>query len=343
MPEAGRAVPAPESERVAGEGARGDEACPWPGMLEEVREGLSRRPRELSPKFFYDRRGSELFEEITRLPEYYLTEAEIRILRVPARRWIEAEAPRTLVELGAGSARKTRILLDALRRREGRPLYVPVDVSREFLEASARRLRADYPELRVRPVVADISGPLELDVEVGRPAVFALLGSTIGNFAPPADRELLSRVAALAAEGDAFLLGADLRPRPEKSLDRLVEAYDDPRGVTEAFNRNVLRVLNRWLGTGFEPDAFRHRAEYDEERHRIEIYLVAERLQETRLPDGTPVRLEPGEEIRTEVSCKYDRPSVAELFAGAGFRLEAWWLDPEGLYAVALGRRAREP
>ncbi|HSR42219.1 MAG TPA: L-histidine N(alpha)-methyltransferase [Longimicrobiales bacterium] len=315
------------------------EGCPWPGMAEEVRESLLRSPPELSPKFFYDRRGSELFERITRLPAYYLTDAEIRILQGPARRWVRDEAPRSLVELGAGSARKTRILLDALEAGGARATYVPVDVSREFLDASARRLRREYPDLRVEPVAADISTDLELDVELERPAVFALLGSTIGNFEPPRDRELLERVAGLAATGDAFLLGADLRPGPGKSRARVLEAYDDPEGVTAAFNRNVLRVLNRWLGTEFDPEAFRHRAVYDDARHRIEIWLEAERPQESRLPDGTALRIAEGEGIRTEVSCKYDRGTVEALFGSAGFDLQEWWLDPRRLYAMAVGRK----
>lgn len=316
-----------------------EDVCPWPGMAEEVRESLLGEPRELSPKFFYDHRGSELFERITRLPEYYLTDAEIRILEGPARRWIRDEAPRSLVELGAGSARKTRILLDALEESEPGSLYVPVDVSHEFLDASARRLRREYPDLRVEPVVADISAGLELDVVLESPAVFALLGSTIGNFPSPRDSELIERVATLAAPGDAFLLGADLRPGSGKSRSRVLEAYDDSQGVTAAFNRNVLRVLNRWLGTAFEPEAFRHRAVYDDVRHRVEIWLDAERAQEARLPDGTALRIEAGEGIRTEVSCKYDRGAVEELFSSAGFQLEEWWLDPEGLYALALARR----
>ncbi len=310
-------------------------------MAEEVRESLLREPRELSPKFFYDHRGSELFERITRLPEYYLTDAEVRILEGPARRWIREEAPGSLVELGAGSARKTRILLDALEASEARALYVPVDVSRDFLDASARRLRREYPDLRVEPVVADISAGLELDVVLERPAVFALLGSTIGNFPSPRDRELLERVATLTAPGDAFLLGADLRPGSGKSRSRVLQAYDDSEGVTAAFNRNVLRVLNRWLGTGFEPRAFRHRAVYDDARSRVEIWLEAERAQEARLPDGTVLRIEAGEGIRTEVSCKYDRGAVEELFASAGYHLDQWWVDPEGLYALALGRRVK--
>jgi len=304
-----------------------------------VRRGLGSRPRELSPKFFYDRRGSELFERITRLPEYYLTDAEIAILRGAVRHWIEGAVPRTLVELGAGSARKTRILLDAMTDGGREGTYLPVDLSADYLESTAQRLRQEHPTLDVIPVVADLTRGIELEGPLRPPALFALLGSTVGNFAPPEDRALLRRIAALAAPGDAFLLGADLRPGPGKSLDRLVRAYDDSQGVTAAFNRNVLHVLNRFLCTTFEPHAFRHRIVYDDERHRIEMHLVAQRDQGTELPDGTPVRIEAGESIRTEVSCKYDRGAVAELLEATGFTLEEWWTDPEGIYAVALGRR----
>lgn len=326
------------------------------GMLGEVREGLQRDQKELSPKFFYDRRGSELFEEITRLPEYYLTRAEVRILEGEVREWLIAFGPRSLVEFGAGSGRKTRLILDGMLASNGaghhsgrdeRPLFVPVDVSAEFLEESAKVLRLEYPAVQIRPVVADMgagefldpggSGPLSPGGLRG-PALFALLGSTIGNFRPPAAVNLLARIAGVMRPGDFFLLGIDLRPGPRKSLERLEAAYDDSGGVTARFNRNVLRVLNRDLGTDFEVSAFRHRAFYDEDEARIEMHLEAENPQVVELPDGTRVAFRAGETVRTEVSYKYDRTSVRNLMKGADMELVRWFSGEEGLYAMVVGR-----
>ncbi|HEX7941381.1 MAG TPA: L-histidine N(alpha)-methyltransferase, partial [Gemmatimonadaceae bacterium] len=241
-------------------------------MLADVRHGLSRPQKELPPKYFYDHRGSELFEEITRLPEYYLTRTERQMLAALAPGLIASMRPRTLVELGAGSAEKTRILLDAMcRAADVRHTYVPVDVSAEFLEATAARLREAYPPLEVAPVVADISTDLLLPA-LRHPVLHVFLGSTIGNFDQPSAVRLLRRIRAAMRDGDRLLLGADLR----KPVGRIEAAYNDARGVTAEFNRNVLRVLNREIGADFDVDAFRHRAFYDRERHRIEMHLVAD-------------------------------------------------------------------
>ncbi len=310
-------------------------------MLEEVREGLTGEPKELPSKFFYDRRGSELFERITRLPAYYLTRAELRILRGAVAEWILERAPAALVELGAGSARKTRVLLDAVSRVRKEPLYVPVDVSSEFLATTARSLEDEYPALQVRPVVADISTPFGIEVALERPVLIVLLGSTIGNF--PGDRgaALLRRVRRLMGEEDRLLLGVDLRPGPGKSVERLERAYNDPGGVTACFNRNVLRVLNRKLATDFDVEAYRHRAFYHPERAQIEMHLVADGPQRVSLPDGAAIDLPKGESIRTEVSCKYDEASVRELFGRASLTLDEWFLHPGGIYAVAAARPRR--
>lgn len=311
-----------------------------PRMLREVRRGLTGTPRELPPKYFYDRRGSELFERITRLPEYYPTRDEIRILEGPARERVRRLAPASLVELGAGSARKTRLLLEAMLAERERPLYVPVDVSASFLDETARSLRSEHPGLRVEPVVADLARPFRWDVRLDRPVLVAFLGGTLGNFEPPADRRLLCRVGALLEADDRFLLGVDLRPGPSKSRETVEAAYDDDAGVTAEFNRNVLRVLNRELGTDFDLEAFRHRAFYDDEHHRIEMHLEATEAQAVHLPDGTEVRFGRGESVRTEVSYKYDREALETLLGSAGMVVDAWMTGPGDRYALVLARPA---
>lgn len=300
-------------------------------MVGEVREGLSRRQKELPPKYFYDEHGSELFERITRLPEYYLTRAERALLETNAAAVVGALRPRTLVELGAGSAAKTRILLDAMREASSLEAYVPVDVSHEFLLETARQLRAEYPGLRVTPAIADISTSLGIPDRLPRPVLFAFLGSTIGNFDAPAARALLTRVRRVMRPFDRLLLGTDLR-----KARRVVEAaYNDTRGVTAAFNRNMLRVLNRELGANFDVMSFSHRAFYSRERNRIEMHLVSSREQVVHIPSVGDVHLEKGESIRTEISCKYDRPSVRRLLRAASLRLERWIAD-DGRFALSL-------
>lgn len=320
-------TPAPET----GAGAREK-------MRAEVLEGLRRDPKELSPKWFYDQRGSELFEEITGLEEYYLTRTERALLErwVPA--WVERLRPASLVELGAGSARKTRILLDAMTEEGTGELFVPLDVSDEFLRETARRIRAEYPALEVSPEVADFTGPLELSAPLSRPVLVALLGSTLGNFLPDAAVRLLGRIRSVMEPLDRFLLGVDLRPGPGKPVERLERAYDDAGGVTAAFNLNVLRVLNRELGADFDLDGYRHHAFYDERQGRVEMHLVAARPQVVRIPGAEPVSLAEGESIRTEISTKYDRPTVEDLFSRSRLEVEEWRQDGEGLFALVLGR-----
>jgi L-histidine N-alpha-methyltransferase len=305
-------------------------------MRAEVIEGLSRPQKELPSRYFYDARGSALFEEITRQPEYYLTRAERALLERAAPELACRLRSRTLVELGAGSAAKTRILLDALRAAGGADAYVPVDVSGEFLAVTAHELRADYPGLTVIPVVADFTAELHLPNELPSPRLVAFLGSTLGNFDDTAAVALLSRVAAELKPHDHFLLGVDLR----KDVAVLEAAYDDARGVTAEFNRNLLRVVNRQIGTDFDVDAFRHRAFYERKRHRIEMHLVAERPLTVHLPGAADVRFAAGESVRTEISCKYSLESVARLLEAAGLRLDVWTPDAEGHYALALASSA---
>lgn len=305
-------------------------------MLNEVRAGLSASRKELPPKYFYDARGSRLFEEITGLPEYYLTRAERRLLGrlVPA--WIARLAPHALVELGAGSAEKTRIILDAMRDAGTAELYVPVDVSAAFLRETAERLRGEYPELAVHPLVADIAADFELPTGLPAPALFAFLGSTIGNFDRDQAVRLLGRVRTTMGPSDAFLLGVDLK----KDVARIETAYNDTRGVTAEFNRNILRVLNRELGADFDPEAFAHRAFYDREHERIEMHLVSRCDQHVRIPGAGVFHFREGESVRTEISCKYDRQGVAELFGAAGLAIREWAPGEEGLFAMVLGVRA---
>jgi L-histidine N-alpha-methyltransferase len=301
-------------------------------ILLDVREGLSRPQKELPPKYFYDQRGSRLFEEITRLPEYYLTRAEREILVAHAGEIAAATHARSLVELGAGSAAKTRLLLDAMHARRRAMTYVPIDVSADFLDATASALRQEYPELHVERVIGDMTDPLELPRRLSQPVLIALLGSTIGNFDTASAIALLQRARAAMHEEDRFLLGADLR----KDVDVLVRAYDDARGVTAAFNRNILHVLNAELGADFVPGCFAHRAVYDPTEHRIEMHLVARRRQDVRIPDLPPVSLAAGETIRTEISCKYDRATIEAMSAASGFRVDRWLTDAESRFAVTL-------
>lgn len=309
-------------------------------MRRDVMAGLRLPQKELSPKYFYDRRGSELFEEITRLDAYYPTRRERALLDRLMPEWVAELRPAALVELGAGSARKSRVVLDAMARHGTGDLYVPVDVSGEFLHETADQLRAEYDDLRVEPAVADITAPLSLPVVPPEPTWYALLGSTLGNFAEAQAVRLLCRIARRLRPDDRFLLGVDLRPGPCKSTERLELAYNDPEGVTAAFNLNVLEVLNRELGTDFDPGSFRHRAFYDPEEGRIEMHLVAERAQAVHVPGAEAVTLDQGESIRTELSHKYDRASVGSLFDESGMVVDRWAPDEDEFFALVLGRAA---
>ncbi|HET8834586.1 MAG TPA: L-histidine N(alpha)-methyltransferase [Gemmatimonadales bacterium] len=307
-----------------------------PGMLAEVAAGLSAPQKELSPKYFYDERGSELFAEITRLPEYYPTRTERALLQGWMPELMAQLGTRTLIELGAGNAEKSRIILDAMRATGRAELYVPIDVSATFLSQTAATLRREYPGLAVEPAVADIAVELNLPRRIPRPALFAFLGSTIGNFYPPAAIRLLRRICAVMEPGDRFLLGVDLR----KDIARVEAAYNDSRGITAAFNRNMLLVLNHELGADFDPEHFQHRAFYDRVAHRIEMHLVSTRDQVVSIPGLQPIPFAAGESIRTEISTKYDRDSVAALFEAAGLRIEAWPRDPTTPFGLVLGAPA---
>jgi L-histidine N-alpha-methyltransferase len=305
-------------------------------MLADVRAGLSLPQKELSPKYFYDRRGSQLFEDITRLPEYYLTRAERALLErwMPSR--LETLQSAALVELGAGSAEKTRIVLDAMVAAGSGRVYVPVDVSAEFLAETAEALREEYPTLGIVPALADIAEDFDLPEILPHPVLYAFLGSTIGNFDPPSAVRLLARVARAMSSGDRFLLGADLK----KDIARIEAAYNDAQGVTAEFNLNVLRVLNREVDASFDLDAFSHLAFYNREHDRIEMHLVSAREQDVCIPAIGLVHFRAGETIRTEISCKYDRERIAAMFAAAGLRIDEWCSDADATHALVLAVKA---
>ena len=244
--------------------------------------------------------------------------------------------PASLVELGAGSARKTRILLAALAHRTPERVYAPVDVAGDFLHATAETLKSEDPSLDVRPQIRDITWDLDFVEDLPGPVLFALLGSTIGNFEGEVAGELLSNIRSAMREDDLFLLGADLRPGEGKSIERLEAAYNDAQGITAEFNINMLRALNRDAGTNFDLAAFRHHALYNEKDGRIEMHLVAEVAQEVQIPEGGTVRIGAGESIRTELSCKYNRPVLTRMFESARLEITRWCTDEDGLYSMAL-------
>jgi L-histidine N-alpha-methyltransferase len=300
-------------------------------MLAEVREGLARPQRELPPKYFYDTRGSQLFEEITRLPEYYLTRAEREILDAWVPALVADLRPASFIELGAGNGEKARIVLDAMTGAGG-VAYMPIDVSAGFLETVADDLGAEYPALDIRPIAADMTLSLPIPSDIERPALFALLGSTIGNFDESHAVRLLRRVRRAMMPDDRFLLGVDLR----KDVATLEAAYNDAAGVTADFNRNMLRVLNRELGADFDPEQFAHRAPYVVRESRIEMHLVARAPQVVTIPDAGVYTFAAGEHILTEISCKYDRGSVERLAATAGLGIYEWRTDARSRFALAL-------
>ena len=304
----------------------------------DVRRGLAKPQKELPSSYFYDTRGSELFEEISRLPEYSLTRAERGLLGDGVAAWVRRFAPASLVELGAGSGDKTRILLSAMVEAGRGLAYIPVDISGAFLRSAAEALGAAYPSLAIRPRVADFRAPLVLEEAPARPALFALLGSTIGNFAADEAVSVLRNVRSGMGSRDRFLLGVDLRPGPAKDVSILHAAYNDDVGVTRAFNLNILRHLNRVAGTDFDLSGFEHRAFYAETAGRIEMHLVATRPQLVSVAGGEPVEVARGESIRTEISCKYDRATVGDLFDRAGLAVGEWWEAEPGLCAVVSGR-----
>ena len=300
-------------------------------LRDDVYAGLLATPKELPPKWFYDERGSELFAEITRLPEYYPTAREAEILERFAPEMAQRPV-KTFIELGAGSAEKTRWLLDALIPNSDLERYVPFDVSEDFLRAVAAGLASEYPDLSVHAVVGDFER--HLDALPGEhPRLVALMGGTIGNFRPGERKGFLSQIGDHMIDGDWFLLGTDL----VKDRARLEAAYNDSQGVTAEFNRNVLHVVNRELGADFVPDRFEHIACWDESNEWIEMRLRSIERQKVHVGAlGLEVSFAAGEEMRTEVSAKFRREGVTAELADAGMRLVHWWTDAAADFAVSL-------
>ncbi|BCB90385.1 L-histidine N(alpha)-methyltransferase [Phytohabitans suffuscus] len=303
-------------------------------LRDDARAGLTATPKTLPPKWFYDARGSELFDRITELPEYYPTRAERAALAAHAADVAELTGAKTLVELGSGSSDKTRLLLDALHRHGTLGRFVPLDVSEPALRAAATAIDADYPDLDVHAIAGDFTRHLD-EVPAGDGRLVAFLGGTIGNFEPPQRARFLRGLRAVLHPGEWFLLGTDL----VKDEATLVAAYDDGAGVTAEFNRNVLRVLNRRLGADFDPEAFAHVALWDPDREWIEMRLRATRSMRVRVAAlDLSVDFAAGEELHTEVSAKFRREGIAGELAAAGFNPVRWWTDPRGRFGVTLAR-----
>ena len=301
-------------------------------LRDDVLKGLTADPKWLPPKWFYDARGSDLFEEITRLPEYYPTRAEREILTTRAPRIAALTGAETLAELGSGSSSKTTLLLDALQAAGTLRRYDPIDVSEAALLASGEQLRLRYPELTIHAVVTDFEERLAIPDSDG-PRIVAFLGGTIGNLLPEERSVFLSRVRGGLRPGEWLLLGTDLVKDPAT----LVAAYDDAAGVTAEFNKNVLRVVDRELAADFDPDDFDHVALWDADAEWIEMRLRARRALDVQLKElDLTVSFEAGEELRTEISAKFRRAGVEAELRAAGFTLREWWTDSEGRFGLSL-------
>jgi L-histidine Nalpha-methyltransferase len=301
-------------------------------LAEDARRGLTSTPKDIPPKWFYDERGSELFDEITRLPEYYPTRSERAILVSRAHDIASATRADTIVELGSGTSEKTRLLLNAFRAAGTLQRFVPFDVSKETLHEAALAIEREYPGLEVEPVVGDFEAELDQIPQRGR-RVIAFLGGTIGNLLPDARALFLGEIARGLGPDDHLLLGTDL----VKDVSRLEAAYNDVQGVTAEFNKNVLRVMNRELRADFDLTQFDHVAVYDAEHEWIEMRLRSRRDQLVHVPAlSLDVSFAAGEEMRTEVSAKFRRAGITSELAAQGLQLERWWTDPAGDFALSL-------
>ena len=303
-------------------------------LEEDARRGLTASPKDIPPKWFYDDRGSALFDEITRLPEYYPTRTEREILLARAPEIASLTRPNTLVELGSGTSEKTRILLDALHAGGTLTRFVPFDVSKQTLHDAAAAIEAEYAGIGVEPVVGDFTLDLDSIPHRGTRLV-AFLGGTIGNLLPPQRRQFLADVAAMLDPPDHLLLGTDL----VKDYARLVAAYNDSQGITAEFNKNVLLVMNRQLDANFDIESFEHVATFDTKHEWIEMRLRSRRDQSVRVGAlDLDVAFACDEEMRTEVSAKFRREGIERELNDAGLELVAWWTDPAGDFALSLSK-----
>ena len=303
-------------------------------LADDVRKGLGAERKSLPSKYFYDARGSELFEDITRLPEYYLTRAETAILEQSATEIIASIRPTELVELGSGYSVKTKLLIDALHATGSGTRYVPMDISEEALTEAAHHLANYYPWLAIEGLVGDFFTDLEKVPRHGRRLV-TFLGSTIGNFPTDVRIRFLRAVAAMLAPGDGLLLGLDL----VKNVETLLAAYDDSAGVTEAFNKNILHVVNRELDADFPVDDFAYSATWDAEAECVTMGLVAQHdLVVTIGALSMRVEFEAGELLHNEVSCKFRRETIATQLEAAGLAITDWWSDDQQRFAMAMAR-----
>jgi L-histidine N-alpha-methyltransferase len=301
-------------------------------LRHDVAHGLSQTPKTLPPKWFYDAAGSDLFDQITRLPEYYPTRAEASILAEQAAVIVAASGADTLVELGSGTSEKTRMLLDAFRDQGTLRRFIPFDVDASILEAAGAALQNEYPGVDIDAVCGDFEEHLG-EIPGGGRRLVAFLGSTIGNLTDGPRAEFLASLAHVLAPGDTLLLGTDLVKDPA----RLVAAYDDSAGVTAKFNRNVLAVVNRELHADFDIDAFEHVAKWNADEERIEMWLRARGAQQVFIADlDLTVDFADGEEMLTEVSCKFRPETVAAELAAAGLTRTHWWTDRAGDFALSL-------
>ncbi len=301
-------------------------------LRRDVRDGLTRQPKTLPPKWFYDAVGSDLFDQITRLPEYYPTRAEAQILAARAGEIATASGADTLVELGSGTSEKTRALLDALREQGSLRRFIPFDVDPSVLQLAGPAIQQEYPGVEINAVCGDFEEHLGKIPAVGRRLV-AFLGSTLGNLTPGPRAEFLASVSEMMQPGDTLLLGTDL----VKDVDRLVRAYDDSAGVTAQFNRNVLTVVNRELGADFDVPAYEHVAKWNADEERIEMWLRSTRPQRVHIAAlNLDVDFADGEEMLTEVSCKFRPTGVDAELEAAGLRRTHWWTDEAGDFGLSL-------
>jgi L-histidine N-alpha-methyltransferase len=307
-------------------------------LADDVLDGLTRPFKELPPKHFYDARGAELFDMICELPEYYPTRTERSILQAGAEQLALATGAVELIELGSGTAAKTRVLLDALHRAGTLELYIPVDVTERMVRDCAQELTNEYPGLRVHGVIGDFERHLDRVPDARGPRLVVFLGGTIGNFPPGSRRRFLREIGRLLGPADHLLMGTDLVKDPQV----LTRAYDDAQGVTAEFNRNLLRVLNRELRADFDPEDFEHVALFNDEHEWIEMRLRARREHTTTVRDlDLSVHFDAGEEMRTEISAKFTRERIAGDLAAAGLEIVSWLTDPEELFALTLSRPTR--